>query len=145
MSVQANQFYAKENFMTTVKTLPAANYSEDQVTAIVSAYKAGDSLESIAASVGKSVPSVRAKLAALKVYVSKAKKADNGENKETKVNKDGLKAYLESLVGSDLLNIEAASKNALVILINAIKARDEKISALIADMLGEESSDSSLV
>ena len=130
--------------MTTVKTVQA-NYTPEQVIAITAAYVEGESLETIAASVGKTIPSVRAKLSALKVYVSKAKKADNGENKETKVNKDGLKAYLESLVGSDLLNIEAASKNALVILINAIKARDEKISALIADMLGEESSDSSLV
>ena len=120
--------------MTTVKTLPAANYSEDQVTAIVAAYKAGDSLESIAASIGKSVPSVRAKLAALKVYVSKAA-TTKSENKGAKVNKDGLKAYLESLVGKDLLNVEAASKDALIILINAIKSRDDKIQSLIDDML----------
>lgn len=128
--------------MTTV--LKAANYTEDQVTAIVAAYKAGDSLESIAASVGKSVPSVRAKLAALKVYVSKA--VTKPENKGAKVNKEGLKAYLESLVGKDLLNVESASKDALIILINAIKSRDEKIQALIEDMLSDEAqtSDSSL-
>ena len=131
--------------MTTVKTLPAANYSEDQVTAIVAAYKAGDSLEAIAASIGKSVPSVRAKLAALKVYVSKA--ATKPENKGEKVNKEGLKAYLESLLGVELLNIEAASKQALLALINAIKSRDDKIQALIDDMLSDEvqTSDSSLV
>ena len=122
--------------MSTVKTLPAANYSEDQVTSIVASYKAGESLENIAASVGKSVPSVRAKLAALKVYVSKA--ATKPENKGAKVNKDGLKTYLESLVGKDLLNVEAASKDALIILINAIKSRDEKIQSLIDDMLGED-------
>lgn len=129
--------------MTTVKTV-VANYSESQVTAIVAAYKAGDSLEAIAASIGKSVPSVRAKLAALKVYVSKA--ATKPENKGgTKVNKEGLKAYLESLVGKDLLNVESASKDALIILINAIKERDSKIESLINDMLGDESeSDSSL-
>ena len=132
--------------MTTVKTLPAANYSEDQVTAIVSAYKAGESLENIAASVGKSVPSVRAKLSALKVYVSKA--ATKSENKGgAKVNKEGLKAYLESLLGVELLNIEAASKQALLALINAIKARDDKIQSLIDDMLCDntQTSDSSLV
>ena len=121
--------------MTTVKTLPAANYSEDQVTAIVSAYKAGDSLESIAASVGKSVPSVRAKLAALKVYVSKAK--SEAKTSEKGVNKEALASLLSELVGVDLLNIEAASKAALLALINAIKARDDKIQALINDMLGE--------
>ena len=133
--------------MTTVKTV-AANYSESQVLSIVAAYKAGDSLESIAASVGKSVPSVRAKLAALKVYVSKA--ATKPENKGgAKVNKEGLKAYLESLVGKDLLNVEAASKDALLLLIDAIKSRDDKIQGLIDDMLGEseeaQASDSNLV
>lgn len=129
--------------MTTVKTLPAANYSEAQVLAITAAYKAGESLEAIAASVGKSVPSVRAKLAALKVYVSKAK--SEAKTSEKGVNKETLASLLSELVGVDLLNVEAASKAALLALINAIKARDEKISALIADMLGEESSDSSLV
>ena len=81
--------------MTTVKTVQA-NYTQEQVIAITAAYAAGNSLESIALSVGKSVPSVRAKLAALKVYVSKAKKADNGISEKTpKENKDGLKSKLE--------------------------------------------------
>lgn len=132
----------------TVKTV-ATNYTAEQIITITEAYKKGDSLEVIAASIGKSVPSVRAKLAQLKVYVSKA--ATKTENKGgVKVNKEGLKAYLESLVGKDLLNIEAASKDALLALINAIKARDDKIQSLIDDMLGDESeseseSDSSLV
>lgn len=143
MSVRDNQFYAKENFMTTSKTvLKAANYTEAQTVAIVDAYKAGTSLEDIAKSVSKSVPSVRAKLASLKVYVAKsATKAEKIGG--SKVNKDGLKAYLESLVGRELLNVESTSKEALVVLINAIKSRDEKIAALIADMLGDETSDSS--
>lgn len=121
----------------TVKTV-ATNYTAEQIITITEAYKKGDSLEVIAASVGKSVPSVRAKLAQLKVYVSKA--ATKTENKGgVKVNKEGLKVYLESLVGKDLLNIEAASKDALLALINAIKARDDKIQSLIDDMLGDES------
>ena len=129
--------------MTTVKTV-AANYSAEQVTAIVTAYKNGDSLETIAKSIGKTVPSIRAKLSQLKVYVAKTAKPAS-DNKATKINKDGLKTYLESLVGKELLNVEASSKDALVILINAIKSRDEKIAALIADMLGDndEASDSS--
>ena len=129
--------------MTTV--LKAANYTEEQVTAIVAAYKAGDSLEAIAASIGKSVPSVRAKLSALKVYVSKAVKP--ASEKTTKENKDGLKSKLESLLGVELLNIEAASKQALLALINAIKSRDDKIQGLIDDMLCDntQTSDSSLV
>ena len=145
MSVQDNHFTLKENFMTTV-VLKAANYTEDQVLTITAAYAAGDSLESIAASVGKSVPSVRAKLAALKVYVSKAA-TTKPENKGAKVNKEGLKAYLESLVGKDLLNVEAASKDALLLLIDAIKSRDDKIQGLIDDMLCDnaQASDSSLV
>lgn len=128
---------------TQVKTVQA-NYSADQVTAIVAAYAAGESLETIAATVGKSVPSVRAKLSSLKVYVSKAK-AEKPVDKQAKENKEALAALLCELVGVNLLNVEAASKPALLALINAIKTRDEKISALIADMLGEESSDSSLV
>lgn len=130
--------------MTTAKTLPAANYSADQVTTIVTAYKNGDSLETIAASVGKSVPSVRAKLAALKVYVSKSKTSPTGE-KVTKENKEGLKSKLESLLGVELLNVEAASKQTLLALINAIVSRDEKIASLIADVLGDETSDSNEV
>lgn len=118
--------------MTTI--LKAANYTEAQVLSIVAQYKAGDSLESIAASVGKSVPSVRAKLAALKVYVSKAVKP--ASEKAPKENKDWLKSKLESLLGCELLNVEAASKAALLALINAIKSRDEKIQSLIDDILG---------
>lgn len=123
--------------MTTVKTV-AANYTEAQCIAIVAAYKNGDSLESIAASVKKSVPSVRAKLASLKVYVSKAAKSANGEKTEKgeKANKESLATKLSELVGVDLLNVEAASKQALLSLINAIVSRDKKIESLIADMLG---------
>jgi hypothetical protein len=79
------------------------------------------------------------------VYVSKS--ATKSENKGgAKVNKESLKAYLESLLGVELLNIEAASKQALLALIDAIKQRDDKIQSLIDDMLGDESeSDSSLV
>lgn len=120
--------------MTTVKTV-AANYSADQVTAITAAYLQGVSLEDIAASVGKSVPSVRAKLAALKVYVSKSKVEGKTSTKEA--NKEALASLLSELVGCELLNVEAASKAALLALINAIKSRDEKIQALINDMLGE--------
>ena len=129
----------------TVKTV-ATNYTAEQVTAIVAAYKAGDSLESIAASVGKSVPSVRAKLASLGVYVSKTKTGDKIE-KTDKANKETLAAKLSELVGCSLLNVEAASKAALLALINAIKSRDDKIQGLIDDMLCDntQTSDSSLV
>lgn len=123
---------------TQVKTVQA-NYSADQVTAIVAAYAAGDSLETIAAMVGKSIPSVRAKLSSLKVYVSKTKDGGNPAEKTPKENKEALANILRDLVGDILLNVEAASKAALLALINAIKARDEKISALIADMLGDSS------
>ena len=129
--------------MTTAKTLPAANYSESQVLAIVAAYKAGDSLESIAVSVGKSVPSVRAKLASLKVYISKAAKTDNGEKAEKgeKANKEALSNKLSELVGVSLLNVEAASKPALLALINHINGLNAKIDGLVSDLLGDDVSD----
>lgn len=122
---------------TQVKTVQA-NYSADQVLLITTAYAAGETLADIAAKVGKSVPSVRAKLASLGVYVSKAK-AEKPAEKGEKANKEALASLLAELVGVNLLNIEAASKAALLALINAIKTRDEKISALIADMLGDSS------
>jgi hypothetical protein len=125
--------------MTTVKTV-VTNYTADQVTAITAAYIKGDSLETIAANVGKSVPSVRAKLSQLKVYVSKAKKADNGISEKTpKENKDGLKSKLESLLGVELLNVESSSKQALLALINHINGLNAKIDSLIDDMLGDDS------
>ena len=129
--------------MTTAKTLPAANYSEAQILAIVTAYKNGDSLETIAASVGKSVPSVRAKLASLKVYISKAAKTANGDtsDKKEKANKESLAAKLSELVGVNLLNVEAASKPALLALINHILALNAKIDGLVSDLLGDEASD----
>lgn len=129
--------------MTTV--LKVANYSEAQILAITSQYEQGVDLETIAKSVGKTVPSVRAKLSALKVYVSKSVKP--ASEKTPKENKDGLKSKLESLLGCDLLNVEAASKVALLALINAIVQRDNKIQSLIEDMLCDntQTSDSSLV
>ena len=127
--------------MTTVKTV-ATNYSADQVTSIVTAYKAGTSLEDIAKSVSKSVPSVRAKLSSLKVYISKAKSDVKTSDKGEKANKESLAAKLSELVGLPLLNVESASKPALLALINAIIQRDEKINSLINDMLGnDEASD----
>ena len=124
--------------MTTAKTvLKAANYTQDQVTTIVTAYKNGDSLETIAKSIGKTVPSVRAKLASLKVYVSKTAKPAS-DTKATKENKEGLASKLSDLVGEPLLNVESASKTALLALINAIMVRDQKIASLINDLLDDQ-------
>ena len=122
--------------MTTVKTV-ATNYSADQVLAITTAYKAGDSLETIAKSIGKTVPSIRAKLASLKVYVSKTAKPVS-DTKATKENKEGLASKLSDLVGEPLLNVESASKTALLALINAIMVRDQKIASLINDLLDDQ-------
>ena len=123
--------------MTTVKTV-ATNYSADQVTSIVTAYKAGTSLEDIAKSVSKSVPSVRAKLSSLKVYISKAKSDVKTSDKGEKANKESLAAKLSELVGLPLLNVESASKPALIALINAIMVRDQKIASLINDLLDDQ-------
>ncbi len=124
---------------TQVKTVQA-NYTQEQVIAIVAAYKAGTSLEDIAKSVSKSVPSVRAKLASLKVYISKAKQADNGDKVEKgeKANKEALANILREMLGDTLLNIEASSKACLIALINAIKQRDSKIESLVNDLLGDD-------
>lgn len=140
VSVKDSIFTLKSDYiMTTVKTVQA-NYTADQVTAITAAYKAGTSLEDIAKSVNKSVPSVRAKLSSLKVYISKAKKADASDtsDKKEKANKEALAAKLSELLGVNLLNIEAASKPALLALINHITMLNSKIDSLISDMLGDD-------
>jgi len=49
------------------------NYTDEQVATLTAGYEAGDTLEALAAAVGKTVASVRAKLAQLGLYTSKAK------------------------------------------------------------------------
>lgn len=80
----------------------AVNYSAEAVAAIVADYKAGKSLESIAQECGRTIASVRAKLASLGVYAKKEKPIEGKKGGVTKA----------SLV-SDIAAIVTGSKDSL--------------------------------
>lgn len=60
-------------------TAKAVNYTPEQVTQMVTDYKAGIAVEVIAKALGKSTRSVVAKLAREKVYVANTYKTKTGE------------------------------------------------------------------
>lgn len=91
-----------------------ANYSAEQVEAIVAGYKAGEAVEVLAVKVGKSVRSVVAKLSREGVYVAKAKAAGAGKvTKADLIEKIAAKFGVES---EKLDSLEKATKEALEIL-----------------------------
>lgn len=105
--------------MTTVKKAIVANYSQDTITSLVSYYqesrqKGQDNatiLLNLASIHGKSIPSIRAKLASLKVY---QKDVDTGNVISNKATKSDLVLGLESLTGLSLTSLEAATKTELL-------------------------------
>lgn len=145
--------------MTTATKVKQVNYSADVITNIVSDYqsamtKAVDSglsivdankqvLTDLSVKHGKTVPSLRAKLASLKAYKS-ANNADNNApisgNKATK--KEDLALTISNIVGVELVGLEVATKatlqTLLTFLLNVsklIQEKDEKINSLVAEML----------
>lgn len=87
------------------------NYSATETSTLVEGYKAGETVESLAAKLGKSVKSVVAKLSREGVYKSKAKE---------KAEKSMTKADLVAKVAEDLgvsakvlESLEKATKDAL--------------------------------
>jgi len=102
--------------MTTSKKVAQANYSQDTITSIVSYYQAGRQkgqdnatiLLNLASIHGKSIPSLRAKLASLKVY---QKDTETGNTSETvKATKSQYVRALETLTGLSLDSLESATK-----------------------------------
>ena len=105
-----NLFNQKGTIMDTRQV----NYTPEQVTQIVEAYKAGTEIEQIAQLVGKTVRSVVAKLSREGVYQPKAKAAGAGRvTKEDLVAK--LEAHFEMEAGS-LDTFTKASREPLVLL-----------------------------
>lgn len=78
--------------MATEKTV---NYTESQVAQIVNGYKAGETVEALALSLGKSVKSVVAKLAQQKVYVAKTKQTSSRKTKQDLVNQIATQTNLD--------------------------------------------------
>ena len=92
-----------------------ANYSADQVAAIIADYKKGredgilnnDIMAALSAKYGKTIPSIRAKLAQVKAYI---KDADTSEKSATKAKKSDIVEGLEALTGLSLTSFEACNK-----------------------------------
>lgn len=89
------------------------NYTPEQVTQIVEAYKAGTEVDQIAQLVGKTVRSVVAKLSREGVYQPKAKAASSRMTKEDLVAK--IEAHFELEPGT-LDSLTKASRDQLILL-----------------------------
>ena len=93
------------------------NYTAEQTAEVVAQYQAGTSTEAIAASMGKSVRSIVAKLSKEGVYVAKAR-----ATKADVTTKEDLVRQLAVAAGvafDDLVSLEKATKGALVALVEA--------------------------
>lgn len=101
--------------MTTSKKAIVANYSQDVLTTIVTDYTQGRQngqdnsaiLAQLSAKFGRTIPSIRAKLASLKVYV---KDEATIANTSVKATKSQYVEALEALTGLKLTSLEAATK-----------------------------------
>ena len=84
------------------------NYTVAQVDKIINSYEAGESVESIAEAIGKSVRSVRSKLVREGVYVAKEKTTSK---KVLGPTKKELLRVLETHI--DVTGLEGATKEAI--------------------------------
>lgn len=102
--------------MATIKKAAQANYSADIIASITTDYQAGrtDGLDNstilveLAKKYGKTVPSIRAKLASLKVY---QKDIDTlASVSPSKAKKGDIVEGLETLTGLNLASFESCNK-----------------------------------
>lgn len=104
--------------MTTVKKAIVANYTSDVIAAIVTDYTQDRAngldnsaiLAELSTKYGRTIPSLRAKLASLKVYV---KDEATIANTSVKATKSQYVESLETLTGLKLDSLEAATKSQL--------------------------------
>lgn len=97
-----------------------ATYTPELTEAIVTEYQAGQTVEQIAATHGRSTRSIIAKLAQLHVYHAKGKARAPAD----RVTKAGLVGELAHLLGLDAERIESlekADKTALTELVQAVR------------------------
>lgn len=138
--------------MKNQKTVQA-NYTPELVALIVAEYsdlmaKNGNDnkvvLPLLSAKHGKSIHSLRAKLASVKAYKT-ADKVDNAPlvgDKSTK--KEDIANAISAIVGVELSGLEAATKQTLQFLLafliklnKTIEEKEAKINSLIAEMLAD--------
>ena len=131
-------------YIMTTKKVVVANYSEDVLQAIVAEYNAfivdypQDNmaiLNTLATKYGKSVHSLRAKLASLKVYKTIAGNANSTCN--SKMTKESLANAIAAIVGRDLVGLEVAPKATLQTLYDFVRTQARKIEQLASDLASE--------
>lgn len=105
-------------------TAKIVNYTAEVTAEVVERYTAGEAVESIAASVGKSVRSIVAKLSREGVYKAKAEKA-KAEKGVTKASLIEAIAKEVGVASEKLESLEKATKEALVIIAEALKGEEE--------------------
>jgi|TARA_B110000908_G_scaffold83714_1_gene100162 hypothetical protein len=97
-------------------------YTAEQITLITEHYQAGVSLEEIAEQTGRTVPMIRSKLVAEKVYVAKAAVRKTASGAKT-VRKIELVSEIVELTGIDALeSFEKATKQDLQSLLTFLQA-----------------------
>lgn len=100
----------------------ARKYGEDEVLVLTESYdptNSTESVETLAETLNKTVPSIRAKLVSLGVYVAPEKSSKTV--KDEGPSKKDLIAVLVSLTGRQLSGIEGATKPALAELIEVLQ------------------------
>lgn len=129
----------------TTKKVVQANYSEDILQAIVAEYNAfivdfpddnNAILHTLATKYGKSVHSLRAKLASLKVYKT-ANSLVVGANSNSKMTKESLVNAIALLISRDLVGLEVAPKATLQALLDYTRGQANKIEQLASDLASE--------
>ena len=112
----------------TTKTVKAENYTAEQTAAMLAAYTAAptvETVEAIAADLGKSVRSIVAKLSREGVYKKKEYKTKTGE---AVVKKDAAADEIGAILGmaeNDVDSLTKANKTALKMILEALKAKAE--------------------
>lgn len=96
-----------------------ATYTPELTEAIVTEYQAGQTVEQIAATHGRSTRSIIAKLAQLKVYHTKAPKAP--ADRITKAGLVGELAQMLELAPMHIESLEKADKVALFDVVHAVR------------------------
>ena len=125
--------------MTTAKKAIVANYTQDAISTIVNDYNLGRQkgqdnaaiLADLSAKYGRTIPSIRAKLASLKVYV---KDEATIASTSVKATKSQYVESLETLTGLKLDSLEAATKSQLqdlALYVDDLKATIHELKARI--------------
>jgi hypothetical protein len=99
------------------------NYSAELTAAIVQRYTAGETVETIAESIGKAVRSVRSKLVREGVYVA-AEKAPKAKREEGPTKKELLRDLADLWPDAPVDGLVNATKEAITALIEHLETED---------------------